>query len=48
MISLKHLVTILKNKNAILAMDTSNPGKNYSENYQSGPLSFEFYFKNKN
>jgi uncharacterized heparinase superfamily protein len=40
--------TILKNKNAILAMDTgSNPGKNYSENYQSGPLSFEFYFKNK-
>ncbi len=40
--------TILKNKNAILAMDTgSNPGKNYSENYQSGPLSFEFYFKNE-
>ena len=40
--------TILKNKNTILAMDTgSNPGKNYSENYQSGPLSFEFYFKNK-
>jgi uncharacterized heparinase superfamily protein len=40
--------TILKNKNAILAMDTgSNPEKNYSENYQSGPLSFEFYFKNK-
>ena len=40
--------TILKNKNAILAMDTgSNPGKNYSEDYQSGPLSFEFYFKNK-
>ena len=30
--------TILKNKNAILAMDTgSNPVKNYSENYQSGP-----------
>ena len=26
-------------------MDTgSNPGKNYSENYQSGPLSFEFFF----
>ena len=40
--------TILKNKNVILAMDTgSNPEKNYSENYQSGPLSFEFYFKNK-
>ena len=40
--------TILKNKNVILAMDTgSNPSKNYSENYQSGPLSFEFFFKNK-
>ena len=40
--------TILKDKNAILAMDTgSNPGKNYSENYQSGPLSFEFFFKGK-
>ncbi len=40
--------TILKNKNAILAMDTgSNPGKNFSENYQSGPLSFEFFFKDK-
>ncbi len=40
--------TILKNKNAILAMDTgSNPVKNYSENYQSGPLSFEFFFKDK-
>ncbi len=39
--------TILKNKNVILAMDTgSNPLKNYSENYQSGPLSFEFFFKN--
>ncbi len=39
--------TILKNKNVILAMDTgSNPSKNYSENYQSGPLSFEFFFKN--
>ena len=39
--------TILKNKNAVLAMDTgSNPAKNYSENYQSGPLSFEFFFKN--
>ena len=40
--------TILKNKNAVLAMDTgSNPVKNYSENYQSGPLSFEFFFKDK-
>ena len=40
--------TILKNKNAILAMDTgSNPAKNFSENYQSGPLSFEFFFKDK-
>ena len=39
--------TILKNKNVILAMDTgNNPSKNYSENYQSGPLSFEFFFKN--
>ncbi len=38
--------TILKNKNVVLAMDTgSNPSKNYSENYQSGPLSFEFFFK---
>ena len=40
--------TILKNKNVILAMDVgSNPEKNYSENYQAGPLSFEFYFKDK-
>ena len=39
--------TILKNKNVILAMDTgNNPSKNYSENYQSGPLAFEFFFKN--
>ena len=37
--------TVFKKKNVILAMDTgSNPGKNYSENYQSGPLSFEFFF----
>ena len=29
-------------------MDTgSNPVKNFSENYQSGPLSFEFFFKDK-
>ena len=40
--------TILKNKKAVLAMDTGgNPTKNYSENYQSGPLSFEFFFKDK-
>ena len=40
--------TILKNKSIILAMDTgANPSKNYSENYQSGPLSFEFFFKDK-
>ena len=29
-------------------MDTGNsPGKGYSENYQAGPLSFEFFFKDK-
>ncbi|MAV56438.1 MAG: heparinase [Candidatus Pelagibacter sp.] len=40
--------TILKNKNTVLAMDTgANPIKNYSESYQSGPLSFEFFYKNK-
>ncbi len=40
--------TILKNKNAVIAMDTGgNPPKNYSENYQGGPLSFEFFFKDK-
>ena len=40
--------TILKNKNAALAMDTGgSPVKNYSENYQGGPLSFEFFFKDK-
>ncbi len=40
--------TILKNKNAVMVMDTgNNPVKNYSENYQSGPLSFEFFFKDK-
>ena len=38
--------TILKNTHAVLAMDLgNNPGKKYSENYQSGPLSFEFFFK---
>ncbi len=40
--------TILRNKNAVLAMDTgNNPAKNYSHDYQSGPLSFEFFFKDK-
>ena len=40
--------TILKNKNVILAMDTgSNPARNHSENYQSGPLSFEFFYKDE-
>ena len=39
--------SILKNKNFIIAMDIgSSPDKNYSENYQSGPLSFEIFFKN--
>ena len=38
--------SILKNKNSILAVDIgSNPDKKFSENYQSGPLSFEFFFK---
>ena len=38
----------LKNKNTVLAVDTGgNPAKSYSENYQSGPLSFEFFFKDK-
>ena len=38
--------SILKNKNIIIAMDTgSSPDKKYSENYQSGPLSFEIFFK---
>ena len=38
--------SILKNKNIILAMDIgSNPDKKFSENYQSGPLSFEFFFQ---
>ena len=38
--------SILKNKNIIIAMDTgSTPDKSYSENYQSGPLSFEAIYK---
>ena len=38
--------SVLKNKNIIMAMDTgSSPEKRYSENYQSGPLSFEVIYK---
>ena len=38
--------SILKNKNIIIAMDVgSTPDKKYSENYQSGPLSFEAIHK---
>jgi len=38
--------SILKNKNIIIAMDSgSTPDKNYSEDYQSGPLSFEAIYK---
>ena len=37
---------ILKNKNYILAMDIgSSPPKKFSNNYQSGVLSFEFFYK---
>tara|TARA_B100001250_G_scaffold134179_1_gene114719 strand:- start:748 stop:2376 length:1629 start_codon:yes stop_codon:yes gene_type:complete len=39
--------SILKNKNITIAMDIgSSPDRNYSENFQSGPLSFEMFFKN--
>ncbi len=38
--------SILKNKNIVIAMDIgSTPEKRYSENYQSGPLSFEIIYK---
>ena len=38
--------SVLKNKNIIMAMDIgSSPEKRYSENYQSGPLSFEAIYK---
>ena len=38
--------SILKNKDAVIAMDVgSTPDKKYSENYQSGPLSFEAIYK---
>ncbi len=39
---------ILKNKNCILSMDVGNsPQKRFSQNYQSGALSFEFFYKDK-
>ena len=39
---------IVKNKNVVIAVDIgSTPEKKYSENYQSGPLSFEFIYKGK-
>ena len=37
---------ILKNKNIVIAMDSgSTPDKKYSNDYQSGPLSFEAIYK---
>ena len=39
---------ILKNKNCILAMDVGNsPQRRFSYYYQSGALSFEFFYKDK-
>ena len=38
--------SILKNKNIVIAMDSgSTPDKKYSNDYQSGPLSFEAIYK---
>ena len=38
--------SILKNKNIVIAMDSgSTPDKKYSNDYQSGPLSFETIYK---
>ena len=38
--------SVLKNNNIVIAMDVgSTPEKRYSENYQSGPLSFEAIYK---
>ena len=38
--------SILKNKNIVIAMDSgSTPNKKYSNDYQSGPLSFEAIYK---
>ena len=40
--------SIINNKNVIIAMDTgSTPDRKFSENYQSGPLSFEIIYKGK-
>ena len=40
--------SILKNKNIVMAMDIgSTPDRIHSENYQSGPLSFEAIYKDK-
>tara|TARA_Y100000590_G_scaffold309050_1_gene348922 strand:+ start:783 stop:2414 length:1632 start_codon:yes stop_codon:yes gene_type:complete len=40
--------TILKKKNIIIGMDIgSSPDRKYSENFQSGPLSFEIIYKGK-
>ena len=40
--------SILTNKDVILGMDIGSPPENkFSENYQSGPLSFELIFKGK-
>jgi len=40
--------SILKNKNIVIAMDSgSTPDKKYSNDYQSGPLSFEAIYKGK-
>ena len=40
--------SILKNKKIIICMDVGpTPHRKYSENYQSGPLSFEIIFKGK-
>ena len=37
---------LLQNKNSILCMDIgSSPNKKFSENFQSGTLSFEFIYK---
>ena len=39
---------ILKNKKDVIFFDIGQiPEKNYSRNYQSGPLSFEYYFNNE-
>ena len=42
------ILLLLTNKNVILGMDIGPPPENkFSENYQSGPLSFEIIFKGK-